>query len=176
VAAVYVAAGSNVEPRHHLALASRELCREFPGVRFSPWYQNEAVGFEGDDFINFVAGFDTGLSIEEVLPRLHAIETLCGRPRGAPRWAPRSMDLDLLLFGDQVRDEPKLKLPRPDLLKRAFMLGPLADLAPDLVHPTLKLTIAELWKQFDRAAHPLVKVESSTNLRCDPRPPPGSGP
>ena len=174
--AVYVAAGSNVEPRHHLALASRELCREFPGVRFSPWYQNKAVGFEGDDFINFVAGFDTVLPIEAVLSHLHAIETLCGRPRGAPRWAPRSMDLDLLLFGDQVRDEPKLKLPRPDLLKRAFMLGPLADLAPDLVHPTLKLTIAELWEQFDRAAHPLVKVESSTNLRCDPRPPPGSGP
>ena len=171
---VYVAAGSNVEPRHHLALASRELCREFPGVRFSPWYQNKAVGFEGDDFINLVAGFDTGLPLDEVLPRLHAIETLCGRPRGAPRWAPRSMDLDMLLYGELVRDEPKLKLPRPDLLKRAFMLGPLVDLAPGLVHPTLKLTIAELWEQFDRAAHPLVRVESSTSLRCDPHPPPGS--
>jgi len=176
VPTVYVAAGSNVEPRHYLALASRELCREFPDVRFSPWYQNKAVGFEGDDFINFVAGFATELPLEEVLPRLHAIETLCGRPRGAPRWAPRSMDLDMLLYGDLVRDEPKLKLPRPDLLKRAFMLGPLVDLAPDLVHPTLKLTIAALWEQFDRAAHPLVRVESSTNLRCDPRPPPGSGP
>lgn len=172
---VYVAAGSNVEPRQHLALASRELCREFPGVRFSPWYQNKAVGFEGDDFINFVAGFDTELPVEEVLPRLHAIETLCGRPRGAPRWAPRSMDLDMLLYGDLVLDEPKLKLPRPDLLKRAFMLGPLAKLAPDLVHPTSKLTIGELWERFDRAAHPLIEVESSTSLRCDPRPPPGSG-
>ena len=174
--AVYVAAGSNVEPEHNLTLASRELCREFPDVRFSPWYQNRAVGFEGADFINFVAGFSTSLPIEDVLPRLHAIETLCGRPRGAPRWAPRSMDLDMLLFGDLVRDEPKLKLPRPDLLKRAFMLGPLADLAPDLVHPTLRVTIGELWARFDRAAHPLVKVEAPTNLRCDPHRLPGSGP
>ena len=171
---VYVAAGSNVEPERNLALASRELCREFPDVRFSPWYRNQAVGFEGDDFINFVAGFTTDLPIEVVLPRLHAIETLCGRPRGAPRWAPRSMDLDMLLYGDLIRDEPKLKLPRPDLMKRAFMLGPLADLAPELVHPTLKATIGELWARFDRAAHPLIRIESSTNLRCDPHPPPGS--
>jgi 2-amino-4-hydroxy-6-hydroxymethyldihydropteridine diphosphokinase len=174
VTAVYIAAGSNVEPERNLALASRELCREFPDVRFSPWYRNQAVGFEGDDFINFVAGFTTDLPIEVVLPRLHAIETLCGRPRGAPRWAPRSMDLDMLLYGDLIRDEPKLKLPRPDLMKRAFMLGPLADLAPELVHPTLKATIGELWARFDRAAHPLIRIESSTNLRCDPHPPPGS--
>ena len=172
--AVYIAAGSNVEPERNLALASRELCREFPDVRFSPWYRNQAVGFEGDDFINFVAGFTTDLPIEVVLPRLHAIETLCGRPRGAPRWAPRSMDLDMLLYGDLIRDEPKLKLPRPDLMKRAFMLGPLADLAPELVHPTLKATIGELWARFDRAAHPLIRIESPTNLRCDPHPPPGS--
>ena len=86
------------------------------------------------------------------------------------------MDLDMLLFGDLVRDEPKLKLPRPDLLKRAFMLGPLADLAPDLVHPTSKVTIGELWARFDRAAHPLVKVEAPTNLRCDLHRLPGSGP
>ena len=172
---VYVAAGSNVEPRHHLTIASRELCREFPGVRFSPWYQNQAVGFAGDDFINFVAGFDTELPLEEVLPRLHAIETLCGRPRGAPRWAPRSMDLDMLLYGDLIRDEPGLKLPRPDLLKRAFMLGPLADLAPHVVHPTLNLSIGQLWERFDRAAHPLVKIEAPTNLRCDLHQPPGSG-
>ena len=172
--AVYIAAGSNVEPERNLALASRELCREFPDVRFSPWYRNQAVGFEGDDFINFVAGFTTDLPIEVVLPRLHAIETLCGRPRGAPRWAPRSMDLDMLLYGELIRDEPKLKLPRPDLMKRAFMLGPLADLAPELVHPTLKATIGELWARFDRAAHPLIRIESPTNLRCDPHPPPGS--
>lgn len=156
--AVYVAVGSNVEPERNLGLATRELRREFPDVRFSPWYRNRAVGFEGADFINLVAGFTTTLPVGEVVTRLQAIESLCGRPREAPRWAPRSMDLDILLYGDTVCDEPRLKLPRPDLLKRAFMLGPLAALAPHLVHPVEKLTVGELWQRFDRAAHPLVEI------------------
>jgi 2-amino-4-hydroxy-6-hydroxymethyldihydropteridine diphosphokinase len=155
---VYVAAGSNIEPERHLAMAARELERQFPGVRFSPWYRNRAVGFAGADFINLVAGFATGLPVAAVLQNLHAIEALCGRPREAPRWAPRSMDLDVLLYGDLVCQEPHLKLPRPDLLKRPYMLGPLAVLAPDLVHPTEQQTIGELWRRFDRAAHPLVEV------------------
>ena len=172
--AVYVAAGSNVEPEYNLALATQLLRREFPDVRFSPWYRNRAVGFEGADFINFVAGFTTSLPKNEVLARLYAIEVACGRPRDAPRWAPRSMDLDVLLFGDLVCDEPKLKLPRPDLLKRAFMLGPLAALAPELMHPTEKVTIGELWERFDRAAHELVEVEPTTIPHSALRPPPGS--
>lgn len=159
---VYVAAGSNIEPERHLAMATRELERQFPGVRSSPWYRNRAVGFEGEDFINLAAGFSTELALPEVLARLHAIEALCGRPREAPRWAPRSMDLDVLLYGDLVCQEPQLKLPRPDLLKRAYMLGPLAALAPDLVHPTEKQTIGELWRRFDRAAHSLVQVRAGS--------------
>jgi 2-amino-4-hydroxy-6-hydroxymethyldihydropteridine diphosphokinase len=155
VPAVYVAAGSNVAPERNLARAVAELAREFPGARFSPWYRNRAVGFAGDDFINLVAGFDTVLPLREVLAQLQAIELSCGRPREAPRWAPRSMDLDVLLYGDLVCDEPRLRLPRPDLLKRAYMLGPLAALAPQVLHPTEHLTIGELWGRFDRAAHPL---------------------
>jgi 2-amino-4-hydroxy-6-hydroxymethyldihydropteridine diphosphokinase len=158
---VFVAAGSNVEPERHLALAVAHLRREFPGVAFSPWYRNSAAGFEGDDFINFVAAFTSALPVHEVLARLHYIEEQCGRPRAAARWAPRTMDLDILLYDELVCDEPQLKLPRPDLLKRAYMLGPLADLAPGLVHPTAKMTIGELWERFDQAAHPLVPVCSS---------------
>jgi 2-amino-4-hydroxy-6-hydroxymethyldihydropteridine diphosphokinase len=155
VPAVYLAAGSNVAPERNLTRAVAALRREFPGVRFSPWYRNRAVGFDGADFINLVAGFDTDLPVRQVLDRLHAIEAECGRPREAPRWAPRSMDLDVLLYGDLVCDEPGLRLPRPDLLKRAYMLGPLAQLAPEVLHPTAHLSIAELWRRFDQAAHPL---------------------
>jgi 2-amino-4-hydroxy-6-hydroxymethyldihydropteridine diphosphokinase len=155
---VYVAAGSNVEPQKNLERAVGELTRAFPGVRFSPWYQNAAAGFSGDDFINLVAGFSTQLPLAQVLSRLHAIETLCGRPRDAPRWAPRSMDLDVLLYGDLVCEEGAVRLPRPDLLKRAYMLGPLAALAPAVVHPTAGATIGELWRRFDQAAHPLQQL------------------
>ena len=158
--AVYVAAGSNVAPERNLERALAQLEREFPGVRFSPWYRNRAVGFAGEDFINLVAGFDTTLPVHAVLARLHAIEGRCGRPREAPRWAPRTLDLDVLLYGDLVCDEPGLKLPRPDLLKRAYMLGPLAALAPEVVHPTARATIGELWQRFDQATHPLEQVRS----------------
>jgi 2-amino-4-hydroxy-6-hydroxymethyldihydropteridine diphosphokinase len=161
VPAVYVGAGSNVAPERNLARAVAELSREFPGARFSPWYRNRAVGFEGADFINLVAGFDTGLPVHAVLAKLHAIEALCGRARDAPRWAPRSMDLDVLLYGDLVCDQPGLKLPRPDLLKRAYMLGPLAALAPGVVHPTAHLSIGELWRRFDRGEHELVPVPAA---------------
>ena len=155
---VYVAAGSNVEPQRHLRQALGELEREFPGTRVSSWYRNRAVGFAGDDFINLVAGFDTALEVHAVLERLHAIESRCGRPRAAPRWAPRSMDLDVLLYGGLICDEPGLRLPRPDLLKRAYMLGPLAELAPGVVHPTEGITIGELWRRFDQSAHPLERL------------------
>lgn len=158
MAQVYVAAGSNVDPVTNLALASRELRRLFPDVRFSSWYRNRAVGFEGADFINLVAGFTSALPVHGVVGQLQAIETLCGRPRGAPRWAPRTMDLDVLLYGQLVCDEPRLKLPRPDLLKRAYMLGPMAELAPEIVHPTAGRTMAELWQAFDQAAHPLHRM------------------
>jgi 2-amino-4-hydroxy-6-hydroxymethyldihydropteridine diphosphokinase len=173
---VFVAVGSNVEPERNLAKAAGELEREFPGVELSPWYRNKAVGFEGDDFINLVVAFDTDLSVHDVVTRLRAIEAMCGREPGAPKWAPRSMDLDILLYGDLVHEEPGLKLPRPDLLKRPFMLGPTADLAPDLRHPTEKATIGELWQRFDRAAHTMTPVEPSfTSPRSGPRPPRESG-
>jgi 2-amino-4-hydroxy-6-hydroxymethyldihydropteridine diphosphokinase len=155
---VFVAAGSNIAPEEHMALAARELERAFAGVRFSPWYRNCAVGFEGSDFINLVAGFSTTLSLEDVVARLRTIEELCGRPRQAPRWAPRSMDLDILLYGDTVCQQPGLTLPRPDLLVRAYMLGPLVDIAPEVVHPGTGLTIAEHWRRFDQHAHPLERV------------------
>ena len=158
MAEVYVAAGSNIEPERNLQLAVAALAREFPGSRFSPWYRNRAAGFEGDDFINLVAGFATALDPPTLLERLRAIEAQCGRTRDAPRWAPRSMDLDVLLFGELVCVAPPLTVPRPDLLKRAYMLGPLADLAPDLKHPTAGKTIGELWRGFDQAAHPLQRI------------------
>jgi 2-amino-4-hydroxy-6-hydroxymethyldihydropteridine diphosphokinase len=155
---VFVAAGSNIDPERNLVRAMAELRRQFPDLMSSPAYRNRAAGFEGDDFVNLVVAFTTELPVREVLARLHRIEVACGRPRDAPKWAARTMDLDVLLYGDLVCDTPELRLPRPDLLKRPFMLGPLADIAPDLVHPTAGRTIAELWQEMDRDSHPLVRL------------------
>jgi len=156
VTRVLVAAGSNVEPHANLRRALEALARHYPGLVRSTAYRNRAVGFEGEDFINLVIGFDTDEDVGTVLGRLHAAEALCGRARNAPKWAPRSMDLDILLYGDRVCDEPGLVLPRPDLVRRAYMLGPAAEIAPDLVHPTLGVTLADLWRNFEQGEHPLV--------------------
>lgn len=152
----YVSGGSNLDPERNLVIAARALRARHPGTRFSRCYRNAAIGFQGPDFINFVAEVPVAGTPALLKGELECIETQCGRTRDAPKWAPRAMDLDILLFGDVVQDVPGLKLPRPDLLRWAFMLGPLAELAPDLVHPLQQRRIGELWDEFDQRAHPLV--------------------
>jgi 2-amino-4-hydroxy-6-hydroxymethyldihydropteridine diphosphokinase len=169
MAEVYVAAGSNVEPERNLARALDELQQAFGDLTVSPAYRNPAVGFAGADFINLVVRFSSAASPRQVKQTLERIEELCGRPRNAPKWGPRTMDLDVLMYDQLVSDEPGLLLPRPDLLRRAFMLKPLADLAPGLRHPTQQRTIGELWSQF-AGDYSLVPV---TIQRSGRRPPPG---
>ena len=171
MADVYVAAGSNVEPEKNLGRALDELQQAFGEMAISPAYRNPAVGFEGAEFINLVVRLRTTDSPAQVKQTLEGIEELCGRPRGAPKWAPRTMDLDILMYDQVVSEEPGLVLPRPDLLRRAFMLKPLADLAPELRHPTQQRTIGELWTAFPSADHAFVAV---TIPRSGHRPPPGS--
>jgi 2-amino-4-hydroxy-6-hydroxymethyldihydropteridine diphosphokinase len=156
---VFVAAGSNIDPLRNLSAALERLELSYAPLRVSPAYRNKAVGFEGDDFVNLVVGFDTDQTLEQVRARLQIIEADCGRPREAPKWAPRSMDLDILLFGDEVRNEPGLIVPRPDLVKRPYMLKPIVDIAPSLQHPTLHRTMRELWDAFDGKDHAMVVVE-----------------
>jgi 2-amino-4-hydroxy-6-hydroxymethyldihydropteridine diphosphokinase len=155
----YVAAGSNIEPLANLRKALDLLAARHGALRVSPAYRNAAVGFSGEDFVNLVVEFDASGTVRELLAGLHAIEERCGRPRLAPKWGSRTLDLDVLLYGDLVVDEPGLKLPRPDLVRRAYMLKPMVDLAPALRHPTLGATMRELWQQFDSSAHSLQPVD-----------------
>jgi 2-amino-4-hydroxy-6-hydroxymethyldihydropteridine diphosphokinase len=155
---VYVAAGSNVEPEKHLAQACAEVQHAWPDAHCSRAYRNVAVGFDGPDFINLVIGFSAAQPLRYVIEKLRGIETNCGRPRYAPKWASRTMDLDVLLYGDLVEKTTDYTLPRPDLLKRPYMLGPLAEIAPDLLHPVAHRTIGELWSAFDRDGHTMTPV------------------
>ena len=152
----YVSGGSNLNADENLVIAARALAGRHPGARFSRCYRNRAVGFQGPDFINFVVELPVAGDPALLKGELECVETQCGRPPDAPKWAPRAMDLDILLFGDLVQDVPGLVLPRPDLLRWGFMLGPLAELAPQLVHPVAHKTIGELWRAFDRDASPLL--------------------
>lgn len=155
---VFVAAGSNIRPREHLRKALGLMREAWPDLRVSSAYSNRAVGFEGEDFVNLVAAFHTDESLAAVLEKLHAIESACGRPREAAKWASRSMDLDVLLYGDLVGEFPGAVLPRKDLLRRPYMLGPMAEIGPEVVHPTERCSIRELWARFDSAGHVMTPV------------------
>jgi 2-amino-4-hydroxy-6-hydroxymethyldihydropteridine diphosphokinase len=167
---VYVAAGSNVEPEQNLRAALERLTRIFGTLRSSPAYRNKAMGFAGDDFVNLVVGFATEQPLREVRRQLQEIEAVCGRPDNAPKWAARTMDLDILLYGDLVCEEPGLIVPRPDLARRPYMLKPMADLVPQLSHPTLHKSMSELWQAFDAHGHEMVAVDL-TNPRFARHPP-----
>ena len=155
---VFVAAGSNIRPRAHLRQALAALTTTWPGLRVSRAWSNPAVGFAGDDFINLVVAFKTDEPLAQVLQRLKAVELASGRESGAPKWAARTLDLDLLLYGDLIGRHAGANLPHADLTERAFVLGPLAELAPERKHPVLGTTFGALWKEFDRSTHALREV------------------
>jgi 2-amino-4-hydroxy-6-hydroxymethyldihydropteridine diphosphokinase len=155
----FVALGSNIEPEAHLRQAAHLLRERFVNTRFSACYRNPAFGFVGADFVNAVAGLDTALSVEALIAALREIETQCGRGPADPRWGPRAIDLDLLLYGEIVGSGPGYTLPRPDLSRRAYMLGPLAQLAPQRRYPPDGPSIAELWNRFARTPAALTRIE-----------------
>ena len=160
---VFIAIGGNVDPATRLLEAARALKARFPDTRFSACYRNPAAGFEGADFLNAAAGFSTELPVPELLRVLHQIEEQCGRSRDDPKWGPRAIDLDLLLYGDLVVEAPGYTLPRPDLLRRIYMLGPLAELAPQWPHPVSGRSIAELWAAFPRAEGAMTRTGPDLN-------------
>jgi 2-amino-4-hydroxy-6-hydroxymethyldihydropteridine diphosphokinase len=146
---VYLSIGSNVEPERHIVSALNMLEIEFGALRCSTVYRNPAVGFEGADFLNLVAGFDSALPVEALVRRLNGIEAAHGRDGAQAKFAPRTLDLDLLICGETAVEQGGVKLPRADILRYAFVLKPLAEVAPDLVHPVEQRPMAELWEQFE---------------------------
>jgi 2-amino-4-hydroxy-6-hydroxymethyldihydropteridine diphosphokinase len=158
---VFVAIGSNVEPERHLRAALIGLAECFGVLRLSGVYRNRPVGFEGDEFLNMVAAFDTDLPVAELERQLGRIEADNGRESGGDRFGPRTLDLDLLLYGDQVSSEGRHRIPRDEITRYAFVLKPLADLAGERLHPLEGRSFAELWSQFDADSHPLEPVHLS---------------
>jgi 2-amino-4-hydroxy-6-hydroxymethyldihydropteridine diphosphokinase len=160
---IHVAIGSNIDPQRRVVQAAQGLRQRHADARFSPCYQNAAFGFTGPDFINAVVELNSSESIAEVLSQLRAIELQCGRQRDDPKWAPRAMDLDLLLYGDCIEKTPEYRIPRPDLLRRRYMLQPLADLAPGLRHPVTGQRIDAHLAQLGADAPALTRIELDLN-------------
>jgi 2-amino-4-hydroxy-6-hydroxymethyldihydropteridine diphosphokinase len=150
----YVALGANLGDRAATIAAALELLGNTPGVKLiavSTLMENPAVGGPVDSpvFLNGAAAIDTTLPAREVLETLLSIERQLGRER-RQRWAPRTIDLDLLLYGADIIDEPELTVPHPRIAERLFVLRPLAQIAPDVVHSVLGKMIGELLAALER--------------------------
>jgi 2-amino-4-hydroxy-6-hydroxymethyldihydropteridine diphosphokinase len=158
VARVYVSVGSNIDRDHNIAMALRLLEASFGELKRSSVYESEAVGFESDPFYNLVVGFDTRYSPREIQDVLHCIEEASGRIRTTGLSA-RTLDLDLLLYNDLVIDVDGLMLPRADIKRYAFVLGPLAEIAGDERHPISGERYADMWSAFDAAGQNLSRLD-----------------
>ena len=159
MARVYVSIGSNIDRARNIRAALDALAERFANLEQSRVYESTAVGFAGDPFYNLVAAFDAEEEPREIVRQLHEIEERQGRGRGGERFAPRTLDIDLLLYDDLQMREGKLVLPRDEITRYAFVLRPLAELAPDLRHPVNGCTYAELWNDFSAEDQDLWPVE-----------------
>ena len=146
MARVYVSLGSNVDRENRLRQAVDLLRHYFSDIEMSPVYDSVAVGFDGSNFLNLVAGFDSPLAVEEVAQAFRDIENQLGRDRSLPKFASRPIDLDILLYDDRILDVPGIHIPRPEILVNAFVLKPLQDIAPQRLHPETGQSYADLWQ------------------------------
>ena len=154
---VYLGLGSNSSPAANLKLGVRELAERFELLTASSVYRNKAIGFEGDDFLNAVVCVQTAMSPADICLELEQVHELAGRDRGTDPYVSRTLDIDLLLYDKLVIDAPPVRVPRVDVLDFSFVLGPLAEIAPDLIHPVTGRTIASHWAEFDAESHPLTR-------------------
>jgi 2-amino-4-hydroxy-6-hydroxymethyldihydropteridine diphosphokinase len=146
---VYVSIGSNIEQEKHIVAALDALQKSFGELQLSSIYESEAVGFGGENFYNLVAGFHCDLTVGELSVALRAIESANGRLRNGPKFSSRTLDIDILTYDDAVGEVDGIVLPRDEILHNAFVLLPLAEIAPDAIHPVTGQSYRSLWQQYD---------------------------
>lgn len=159
MARIYISIGSNIDAEKNVRLAIHALQDHYGKLILSSVYESEAVGFDGDNFFNLVAGLNTEEDVYTVATTLRKIEDENGRVRSGPRFSPRTVDLDLLLYDDLVLQQEGLDIPRDEITKNAFVLLPLDEIAPQLIHPVSGKTICDLWLGFDKNSQKLWPIE-----------------
>jgi len=158
VTRVYISIGSNIDKETSIRKGVDDMRQAFGDLELSSVYQSEAVGFDGDDFYNLVAAFETEADVMTISRQLHEIEDKNGRDRSGPRFSSRTLDLDLLVFDELITNDNGLEIPRGEILENAFVLWPLAEIAPDLKHPVTGNTYSEHWETFDKTKEKLYPV------------------
>jgi 2-amino-4-hydroxy-6-hydroxymethyldihydropteridine diphosphokinase len=159
VTRVFLGLGSNIERERYLVAGLDALQTLFGALELSPVYDSAAIGFDGQPFLNMVVAVETRLPLADMATRLRAIETEHGRPLNATRFSARQLDIDILTYGDLVGEHHGISLPRGEILENAFVLRPLAELAPAHRHPATGSSYAELWRAFRQDSQALKRVD-----------------
>ncbi|NIB43511.1 2-amino-4-hydroxy-6-hydroxymethyldihydropteridine diphosphokinase [Pseudomaricurvus alkylphenolicus] len=147
VTVVYVGIGSNLNRESNIKTAKTHIEDNFEVTNLSSVYESEAEGFSGNRFLNIVVEINTNLDKKDLISRLRKIEFDCGRKESDRKYANRSIDIDLLTYGDQVDASGGVCIPRKDILRYAFVLAPLAEVAPNGIHPVTMDTYDRLWSK-----------------------------
>tara|TARA_B100001996_G_C18389800_1_gene488699 strand:- start:7 stop:480 length:474 start_codon:yes stop_codon:yes gene_type:complete len=143
---IFLSLGSNIEPEKNIDFAKDQLQIKYGRLSISSIYKTKAVGFIGDHFLNLVIKASTDDDPQLVIDHLHYIERQTGRETGTGQFNSRTLDIDLLLYGDLI--DPSLNLPRDEILKYNFVLEPLAEIFPEGMHPTENKSYKEIFKEL----------------------------
>jgi len=161
MATVFLGLGSNIRREHYIGVGLDALAALFGEPRTSSVYDGDAIGFSGKPFLNLVVRIETDLAVAELARQLRQLEFAHGRPENATRNSPRQLDIDILTYDDRVGVVDGVILPRPEILTNAFVLRPLAELAPQRLHPAEGKSYASLWADYDHQAQRLRAVAFS---------------
>lgn len=161
----YISIGSNIDKEANIPSSLEALTQTFGDLLVSSVYETEAVGFVGDSFYNLVVRFESNLTAKEVAKQLRQIELDHGRTRESQKFSARTLDLDLILYGNQVISDGRLQIPRDEIERYAFVLEPLAEIAPNEKHPISGKTFGELWQAFEKSGTQSIKIDLAERSR-----------
>ena len=159
---VFLGLGSNFQREKNICAGLAALEKLFGKLIISPIYESESVGFKGSHFYNLVVSANTELTIAQLSEVLKKIENDNGRVRTGPKYSPRTLDIDILTYGNFVGVDTGIELPRAEITQNAFVLLPLSEIAPHEVHPQLQKTYADLWASYDKNSQSLWEINLTT--------------
>ncbi len=155
----YISIGSNIDRDKNIPSSLNAIKQLFGDIIVSSVYETAPVGFDGDNFYNLIVGFQSQLEAKAIAKQLKQIELDHGRTHNSQKFSSRTLDLDLVLYGDQIIHEGRLQIPRDEIEHYAFVLEPLAEVAGASQHPVSKKNYADMWRQFDKSGLQQKKIK-----------------
>lgn len=160
MAEVFIGLGSNINAENNMCSALQALTQLFDVQSISSLYESEAIGFDGPPFLNCVMVLHTALGVRELQQQLQQLERGHGAIQGAPKLSSRLLDIDILLYDQCVGDIEGVILPREEMTINAFVLWPMAEIAPLRCHPLLQQTYQDLWNNFDKKSQVIKQLSN----------------